>query len=76
MSGDIKAWLKAAGKTQRWLADQLDVTPQYISQVCAGYKVSSSTAYAIEDLSDGAVVARDLLLRGADPLAVRRERAA
>lgn len=76
MNGDIKAWLKAAGKTQRWLADHLNVTPQYISQVCAGYTISSAMAYAIEDLSDGAVVARDLLLRGVDPLAARREKAA
>lgn len=65
--GDIRSWLKSTGRTQAWLADQLGTSKQYAHQVVSGGSVSPRTAFMIEDLSNGAVRARDLLLRRVPP---------
>lgn len=74
--GDIKGWLRDIGQTQTWLAEQLGKSKQYINKVSGGGVASPEVAYAIEELSEGRVLARDLVLRGRDPLAPCRATAA
>lgn len=66
--GDIKSWLREINETQTWLAEQLGKSRQYINKLCKGSPASPDVAYAIEELSGGRVQARELVLRGRDPL--------
>lgn len=50
----IKATRKAAGKTQEWLAEQIDVSVGYISQIERGItKISLETLAEICSVLDG-----------------------
>jgi len=45
-------WLQAGGHTQRWLAQQLDVTPTYVSMILNGRRTPSLLiAKHLEDLT-------------------------
>jgi transcriptional regulator with XRE-family HTH domain len=75
-------WLKETKRTQTKLAEELGLTRSYVSLLCkpkddpSRRLPSAQVAYAIEALSDGKVLARDLLLDGEDPLELCRRRAA
>ena len=78
----LSEWLKETKRTQTKLAKELGLTRSYMSLLCkdksdpARRLPSAEVAYAIEALSEGKVLAKDLLLDGKDPLELCRRRAA
>ena len=68
----IKQWLKAKGHTQAWLAEQLGVKRQAVSQWSLGeYVPTPALAFQIVALSDGDLAIEDLI----DPTGEAREHA-
>ena len=53
----IKEWLKASGRSSKWLADQLGFTDSHMSRICNGASVTKTTALALEKVSDGGIPA-------------------
>lgn len=74
----IAEWLKKSGKTQVWLAEELNVSKQFIHRVINGHApCPPDTAYIIARMSEGEVSFEELivspeLLEAPDPLAYRR----
>lgn len=73
----LKDWLDEHGHSQKWLADALGVTPQQVSSWVAGrHRPDDIYAFAIEQLTGGAVSAQSLRLPEVEnPLLACLERA-
>lgn len=54
----IKKWLKAEGRTSKWLAGMLGISVDHMSKISTGkVQVTRTTALAIERVTNGAVPA-------------------
>jgi transcriptional regulator with XRE-family HTH domain len=52
IKAQIQTWLRAGGHTQRWLAQQLGVTPTYVSMILNARRTPSlGIAKQLEDLT-------------------------
>lgn len=49
----VMFWLKARNHTQRWLAEQLQVTPAYIAMILSGQRTPSlRVAKRLQEITD------------------------
>ena len=58
----LAVWLKAQGKTQATLAEELGMSQSYVAELCAGNKwPGRQTAERIRDVTRGMVSADDFM---------------
>lgn len=56
----LRTWTRMSGRTNRWVADQLEVTPQYLSALRRDRQPSVALSKRIERLTGGIVTVRML----------------
>lgn len=71
----LRDWIVETGQSYAALGRELGgYSRAHISHIARGEIPAADMAFALEDLSEGRVLARDLLLQGRDPLALCRAR--
>lgn len=75
-AGALREWIVDTGQSYAGLGRELGgYSRAYLSHVAKGKETPApEMAFALEDLSGGKVLARDLLLQGRDPLAICKAR--